>query len=84
MRLSEQIISEQNALNPIIPTPEMREIGQENLEKIVYQKQLSKAKKVINKAINLAPKYGCTKQDLFNMNCIVKLIEKYPELTTLK
>jgi len=82
MKLSEQIIHNINAIDPIIVTPEMNEIGREAFEKIVYQKQLSNAQKVLKKLIKLAPKYNFSSEDLFGLNCIVELLEKYPELKT--
>ena len=57
MRISEKILCEENAINPIIVTPETKQIGIDNLNKIVRKKMIKKWIRKINKFLNSHPEF---------------------------
>jgi len=77
MRISEKILFHQNAINPIIVTPATKELGIENLNKIVRTKMIKKWIKKINKFLNKHPQF---ENRLKNHDNYKQLLKIYPEL----
>ncbi len=77
MRISEIIIENNNAQNPIIVTPEMKENGIENLEKIVKSKITKQWVKKLNKFFTKYPNY---RKRLENHDNFKNLLILFPEI----
>ena len=77
MRISEIIIENHNAQNPIIVTPEMKENGIENLEKIVKSKITKQWVKKLNKFFTKYPNY---RKQLENHENYKNRLILYPEI----
>ena len=77
MRISEIIIENHNAQNPIIVTPEMKEKGIENLEKIVKSKITKQWVKKLNKFFTKYPNYS---KQLENHENYKNLLILFPEI----
>ncbi len=77
MRISEIIIENNNAQNPIIVTPEMKENGIENLDIIVKSKITKQWVKKLNKFFTKYPNY---RKQLENHENYKNLLILFPEI----
>ena len=75
--IPEMIIADHNALDPIIVTPEMKEQGIENFDKIVKSKI---SKNWVYKLNRFFAKYPNYKKELENHENFKNLLIRYPEI----
>ena len=68
---------EENAINPIIVTPETKQIGIDNLNKIVRKKMIKKWIRKINKFLNSHPEF---EERLKNHDNYKELLKIFPEI----
>ena len=75
--ITEMIIEDHNSLNPIIATPEMKERGIENFDKIIKTKMAKKYASKINQFLTKYPNY---RDALLNHENLKNLFILYPQI----